>query len=390
MAELKLPLVALSFLFYFVERSSCSPEAVRKADRLRRNTDDDLETFPYIQRIWDFHPYYSTAKLQNVSQWYWQELEDDDKHQTLSDSPGDYRKIHVDFEFGFYGHTMRRIYLSTAGMLSMSPSDEDSLPVSHYIAPFYGNFNPSFSKDSAIFFESKGNRFAVEWRNVYLRNNTDIGPFNFQTIVYKNGTVVFVYKTVHLPQNITIGDSEFLIGIVGSIPLEIAGIKILAYYDPVQVFPLDIENGTVVIFTPLPTCDSIKELVPCVLSELDFKCTWCSATQKCYDALDKYTSEWRTSGCLREERLNSKPRSTISSQTSKPESSHSSSKVGVAIVVVVVVVLVAALGGFFLYAYRNPTSKSGIWLMEHRPSQWKSLFTKWKGFSRQNEGQTPY
>ena len=38
----------------------------------------------------------------------------------------------------------------------MSPSDEDSLPVSHYIAPFYGNFNPSFSKDSAIFFESKG------------------------------------------------------------------------------------------------------------------------------------------------------------------------------------------------------------------------------------------
>ena len=42
----------------------------------------------------DFHPYYSTAKLQNVSQWYWQELEDDDKHQTLSDSPGNYRVRH--------------------------------------------------------------------------------------------------------------------------------------------------------------------------------------------------------------------------------------------------------------------------------------------------------
>ena len=35
--------------------------------------------------------------------------------------------------------------------------------------------------------------------------------------------------------------------------LSLTGIKILAYYDPVQVFPLDIENGTVVIFTPLPS-----------------------------------------------------------------------------------------------------------------------------------------
>ena len=32
----------------------------------------------------------------------------------------------------------------------------NAFQVFHYIAPLYGDFNPSFSKDSAIFFENRG------------------------------------------------------------------------------------------------------------------------------------------------------------------------------------------------------------------------------------------
>ena len=42
----------------------------------------------------------------------------------------------------------------------------------------------------------------------------------------------------------------------------------------------------------------------------------------------------------------------------------SSSKVGIIVVVIVVVVIVLTVGGWIFYAYKNPTSKSGIWLME--------------------------
>ena len=42
----------------------------------------------------------------------------------------------------------------------------------------------------------------------------------------------------------------------------------------------------------------------------------------------------------------------------------SSSKVGVVIVVIVIVIVVLVVGGWIFYAYKNPTSKSGIWLME--------------------------
>ena len=43
---------------------------------------------------------------------------------------------------------------------------------------------------------------------------------------------------------------------------------------------------------------------------------------------------------------------------------HSNSTVVAIVVVVLAVALVAAVGGWFLYAYKNPGSKSGIWLIE--------------------------
>ena len=37
----------------------------------------------------------------------------------------------------------------------MSPFDED-VPVTHYIAPFYGAFDLTLGEDSAIYFENRG------------------------------------------------------------------------------------------------------------------------------------------------------------------------------------------------------------------------------------------
>lgn len=375
------------------------------AHALRRNRREDSNITPFLQRVWDFHQYYTWTKTTGGAEWYWQELADDAKHHKLSNSPGGYDEVKIDFEFEFYGHTIKRIYLSTAGILSMSPFDDD-LPVTHYIAPFYGAFDLRLGDDSAIYFESRAERFIAEWRNVYLHNFTELGSFNFQTQVNSDGRVVFVYRKFQVPQDINVDNSQFLIGIVGSINIDIAGISILVYYDPVQVFPLDIGNDTVVIFDPLLTCDRITDPYNCVSIDIDFDCKWCGVTKRCTDGLDRYTTEWNTSGCLEEEltwdsyrihqtvKPRSKPTSPRTQQaTSAPGSSQgsSSSKVGIIVVVIVVVVIVLTVGGWIFYAYKNPTSKSGIWLMEHRPSQWKNLFASRKGFSRHDEDrQTAY
>lgn len=384
-----LSLSVFLFLFCCVQRSNCSLEDVLNSNRFRRDTENvDSSVVPLLmQRIWDYHQYYDTKKTENATPRHWIELAEDKKHQRLSGSRSSFDEIHVDFEFEFYGHTVRRVFLSTSGILSMSAIEGDG-DVTHYIAPFYGSFNPSYKNESAIYYESVADSLVVEWRNVYLMNRTDLGPFTFQTKVEKDGTVAFIYKKVPIQKNLSVENNEFLIGIVGSIHIEVAGIKILAYYDPVQVFPLDINDGTVVIFNPLPTCDRQKDMESCLWSALDFECRWCNATQKCYDGLDRYTKEWEWSGCLKEETANRKPRPTNPPQTKKPKAPESSSHVGIIVIVVIVVVLIAALAGWCLYAYKNPNTSSGLWLMEHRPSQWKSLFMKWRGFSRQNEEQT--
>ncbi|CAL1533805.1 unnamed protein product [Lymnaea stagnalis] len=56
----------------------------------------------------------------------------------------------------------------------------------------------------------------------------------------------------------------------------------------------------------------------------------------------------------------------------------------VAVVVVVVLIvcgLLGSVGGWLYYAYTHPTSKSGMWLMEHRPSQIKANIKFWKNNS---------
>ncbi|XP_013089039.2 plexin domain-containing protein 1-like isoform X1 [Biomphalaria glabrata] len=53
----------------------------------------------------------------------------------------------------------------------------------------------------------------------------------------------------------------------------------------------------------------------------------------------------------------------------------------VAVIVVIVFIicgLLGAVGGWVYYAYTHPTSKSGMWLMEHRPSQIKANIKFWK------------
>lgn len=38
--------------------------------------------------------------------------------------------------------------------------------------------------------------FVVQWDKVHLKDREDEGPFTFQAVLHKNGTIVFNYKDV--------------------------------------------------------------------------------------------------------------------------------------------------------------------------------------------------
>ena len=50
-------------------------------------------------------------------------------------------------------------------------------------------------------------------------------------------------------------------------------------------------------------CDRIHDAKECVTAETGFDCKWCDITMTCADGLDRYTSDWNTSGCLDEVRF---------------------------------------------------------------------------------------
>lgn len=389
----------------FVQISRCVHEGLMKSNldlvnfplpgpgsRVRRQADsNDNNTYYFPQPIYDDRRYYRTEHLTGVVSSHWIEIGDDAKHQNLSQSPGGYSEVNATFEFQFYGHTIKRIYLSTAGILSMSSFAEDRIPT-HYICPYLGHFNPSLYMESSIFFESRDDMFVVEYRNVRLREAADLGPFTLETIVYSNGTIKFLYKKLPRIQkflnNATLAQ-DLIVGLVGSVNLQIAGINIAAYYHAEFINPQKLYGGDVVIFHPLPTCSEAKNCHTCVSRNLKFDCSWCGKTKTCYDSLDQYTEEFVASGCASEITSNCTGyRKTV--ETTVPATASSSSSVTTILIVVIVLAVIGLLGGLFFYAYRHPESSAGRWLIEHRPSLWKGLIFGRKDEMKAGQDQIQY
>ncbi|XP_062615229.1 plexin domain-containing protein 2-like isoform X2 [Saccostrea cucullata] len=63
---------------------------------------------------------------------------------------------------------------------------------------------------------------------------------------------------------------------------------------------------------------------------------------------------------------------------SAQKSGDSATIAGVVVAVIILVALVVGIGGWFFYAYTHPTSASGQWMINHRPSEMKAKMSKMK------------
>ncbi|EPB69893.1 hypothetical protein ANCCEY_11024 [Ancylostoma ceylanicum] len=116
-------------------------------------------------------------------------------HPLLS---GTYRRAvgaKLTFKFPFYGHMMTNLTIATGGFLYVGDQTHNWLAATQYIAPLMANFDTTLD-GSSIVYADDGERFVVEWRKVQLREQHQAGSFTFQTSLFKNGSIAFVYKNV--------------------------------------------------------------------------------------------------------------------------------------------------------------------------------------------------
>lgn len=274
----------------------------------------------------------------------------------------------------------------------MSPFLHQWLTATQYIAPLMANFETSSSDDSNIFYKQKGDEFIIEWHNVILKDQSKDGSFVFQTKLKSDGRIIFVYKTLPLPiQNISTDQHPVKIGLSDAFYndtfLPEYGIKrrTIIEYHRVAFAKEQIEQGTVIILTPLPTCNILTDCGTCAHADLagvKFSCKWCDKVSRCSDGMDWYRQNWEQQGC--------KAQNTSDGRCKSADKGASSSVAAIVTVVLVVALLLAAIGFWILYAYTHPTSPSGMWLMEHRPSQMKAKLASMKFWKKNTAGGTKY
>uniref|UniRef100_A0A336KWP6 CSON001527 protein n=1 Tax=Culicoides sonorensis TaxID=179676 RepID=A0A336KWP6_CULSO len=365
-------------------------------------SDDDTQTHLKENNITkyeeDYHIYYNSTVIRgkDLAEKHRKDLGNLAISNMLSHSYRRAMTIKLSFDFPFYGHPVRNVTVATGGFLYTGEHVHSWLAATQYIAPLMANFDTSQTNDSYVKYSDNGTAFTVLWENVRLQDKDKVGTFTFSATLYNT---VARRKTIYEYHRVNFANGQ-------------------------------IENNTIIQLTALPTCLSYTDCQSCVESASDLKCLWCPSINRCSTGTDRKRQEWLHKSCdaskinqaglcpkigekgndykaTTEEpdstNKNISPSSTTESNVEKsnsvtqssrinnrkmnldehgdeipPSPEHvnakqdesNSSSMGTALGFIIPIGLVLTAVLWVFYAYRNPHTKSGQFLIQYRPSQW--------------------
>ncbi|CAI4232353.1 unnamed protein product [Auanema sp. JU1783] len=317
-------------------------------------------------------------------------------HPLLS---GSYRRAvgaKLTFSFPFYGHYMNNLTIATGGFIYIGDQTHNWLAATQYIAPLMANFDTNVT-GSNIIFADDGEKFVVEWRKVQLREQTEEGQFTFQAILHKNGDIVYAYKDIPMEHigNISDANHPVKVGIsdaylfkhIAPIGSSTSNPKRVIYeYHRIEIPSSEVKSDVVIFLEAQPTCIGLKTCEKCTNTTLKyFHCSWCNGDSGsfCTDeaGLHRRRQDWIEAKC----QLNSKSDVCSSDDSAKlrvydnmdaptiarnrMHNTVETQNNGVAGLVFFLGLALCAIG-WVTYAYYNPHTTSGQFLIKYRPSRW--------------------
>lgn len=150
-------------------------------------------------------------------------------------------------------------------------------------------------------------------------------------------------------------------------------------------------------------CNTFSDCTSCLANRgKRYNCSWCEDIQRCSNGFDRSRQQWLRAECHRSASadvcpnsaesvfdrmdfsLSPSPLPSIFDVQKRKQSIDLSSRhystlqtfrtILVTLLLSVLILSVITLAVTFLYAYRNPTSPAGMWLLEHRPSNYIARF----------------
>jgi hypothetical protein len=157
-------------------------------------------------------------------------------------------------------------------------------------------------------------------------------------------------------------------------------------------------------------CIQLKTCDECSKGIGQFNCLWCPVLKRCSDTFDRFRQEWFESSCptnfTNKNNLICKTDKSIYDQFKLDKNTFDSlnsvstynepdyfKSVMIGLFTTIVISMIVTFLAWIMYAYRHPTSPSGIWIIENRPRRlfdllMTNLSNKREEFSTNNE-QTP-
>nr|XP_006823219.1 PREDICTED: plexin domain-containing protein 2-like [Saccoglossus kowalevskii] len=259
--------------------------------------------------------------------------------------------------------------MATGGFLYMGTFMHKWLTATQYIAPLMGNFNPSLNDSSYIRYLDTGSSFTCEWSQLHLDDQVEVGSFTFQATLKKDGVIIFAYKNVPISLSL-VGTTQHPVK-VGLADAFYVDEKIYGNYYRRTIYeyhdvPLNktyIKTDVAFIIEPLPTCNQLDTCDGCINSDIDFQCGWCHSVKRCSDGFDRHRQDWLAGGC---DEKSGELLCTGESTSRNTGSGNTSLGVGGIIAIVAVIILLCSLAVFVIFAYMNPTSRPGLFLISLR------------------------
>jgi len=351
------------------------------------------ETNTVTTRTEDNHVYYKSKYYKNGAS-YFIDLEDATitskingltikKHQLLSDAYLKGAHCLLEFPFYFYGNRILSVVVTTGGFINVSPVFHAYSHIVHYIAPLMANFNPSMYNSSEILIGSSKDFFVVQWKGMQMNGTvqSDDKKFNFQNILYRNGTIIFAYKSIpispiqlpNMTHNVTIGVADALLMSYIYMRNGRRYFHNYIYSYHKVILPLTHpRDGSAYMLEPQPNCVQQKNCESCLDPSLKhFQCGWCERLKLCSNGIDWHRQAW-LQHCSNKDIKNITQCFPINRLPKENKKENKENKTNVALIVGIILVfllIIVVIGVFFYYAYTHPQSKSGMWLIEHRPSR---------------------
>ncbi|XP_068670734.1 plexin domain-containing protein 2-like isoform X2 [Montipora foliosa] len=377
-------------------------------DRVKRNIDGNATLCKKENCTEKINHKYYVSEFHPDGQRFWRDIKGNPKtvvQKGLSDHYLRKATLKLSFKFPYYGHYLDRVVLTTGGFLYMDVYNTLLMTEVQYLAPLMAYFNSKLGGDSQVLTLDDGTKLTVQWRKVLLHNKTDVGSFNFQCTLHKNGTIWFAYKQVPVPVNslpdlnghpVRVGISDAFV-IQCRDPVQPIIHRKFFIYSQVNINKKRVVSGSAVIFHPKKSCVIADSCARCMeLGKVtEFICQWCPATGRCSDGADRYRDEWENSGCssiavrkISDERcVAGRPTTTAFTQTRNNIESSSTTTATTAlpgtiaavkhqqsedkgigaeavVAIFIVLVLVISVVAWCFCAYRYPTSKSGLFLID--------------------------